>query len=133
MLKNNPGKLKLVSSLQGPLEQCGVPKGITSWILSNLDLLKLQTHALVNELIKNRREHAEEYLTLSTRVIIGGAFEDFFDSYEVNRHWIIESRILFDNIAALRYSDSVDLEYLEELFDKLCIKSIKASFLKRKE
>ena len=66
-------------------------------------------------------------------MIIGDDLEDFLDLYEVNRHWIVEEKVLFENIHQSRYAEAVELAYLEELFDKMCSKSIKASFIKRKE
>ena len=113
------------------MEQCGFPTGISNWILCNLEFVTLQTYALINELINNRREYADEYLTLSTRVIIGDELEDFLDLYSVNRHWIIDDEVLFRNINNSRQADSVKLEYLEELIDQMCTTSIKKSFKKR--
>ena len=66
-------------------------------------------------------------------MIIGDALEDFLDLYAVNRHSLIEENTLFANINFTRHAEAVDLEYLEELFDKMCSKSIKASFLKKKD
>ena len=51
----------------------------------------------------------------------------------MNRHWIVEQGVLFENIKLSRYADPVKLEYMEELFDNMCKKSIKAGFMKRKE
>ena len=64
---------------------------------------------------------------------IGDAQEDYLDLYAVNRHWLIEENTLFANINFTRHAEAVGLEYLEELFDKMCNKSIKASFLKKKD
>ena len=66
-------------------------------------------------------------------MIIGDALEDYLDLYAVNRHWLIEENTLFANINFTRHAEAVDLEYLEELFDKMCSKSIKVSFLKKKD
>jgi len=81
LLKNNPAKVRLLSSLEGPLEECGLPTGIITWIIENLDQVIHQTNALINWLMGNRTPHPEEYLTLSTVVTIGDCLEEFVGLY----------------------------------------------------
>ena len=54
---------------------------IAGWILKNLDVVTLQTHALINWLLGNGIPHPEEYLTLSTLVAVGECLEEFVDLY----------------------------------------------------
>jgi len=81
VLQNNPEKARLLSSLEGPLSECDLSTGIVTWILKNLDLVTLQTHALINWMRGNGTAHPEEYLTLSTVVTIGECLEEFVDLY----------------------------------------------------
>jgi len=80
-LKNNAAKEPLLLSLQGPLEECGIPTKIANWIVKNLDVTTLQTHVLINRLIDGGVEFPEEYLTLSTLVTIGEYLEEFVELY----------------------------------------------------
>ena len=64
---------------------------------------------------------------------IGEDYQDFIDSYSVNRHWIVGEGIILENIKDRVTSQPVELEYLEELLDALCTKSIKDAFSKQKD
>ena len=82
---------------------------------------------------ENEVPFPEEYLTLSTVVDFGENLEDFMDLYQVNRHWIQEQGTIFQNIAHFKSSQWVDLEFMEELLNALCTKSIKSVMARKKE
>lgn len=84
----------------------------------------------MNYLIEERTQHASEYLSLSTAVKFGECLEDFVDLYAVNRHWIQEQKILFENIEHTNGHPIVTLEYMEELLNALCTPTLKKVFTK---
>jgi len=87
----------------------------------------------MNKLIEDGVAFPEEYLTLSTSVSIGECLEEFVELYQVNRHWINEQGVLFKHINSSRHSPMVELEYLEELLNALCSRTMKKVMAKRKE
>jgi len=133
MLHNNPEKKHLLSRLEGPLEECGMPTEIVAWIIKNLDQVTLQTHALINFLWGMRAPHPEEYLALSTVVVIGDCLEEFVDLYSVNRHWILDQGVLFKNISSSRHQASVELDYMAQLLNALCTRTFRNVMQKRKD
>ena len=81
----------------------------------------------------NRTPHPEEYLALSTVVVVGDCLEEFVDLYSVNRHWILDQGILLKNISSSRNQEAVELAYMEELLNALCTRSFKNVLMKKKE
>jgi len=87
-----------------------------------------QTYTLLKSLYDHSLPFPEEYLTLSTVVSFGTNLEDFIEAYQVNRHWIQDQGVIFQNIAHFKSAQEVSLEYLEELLNALCTKAIKSAF-----
>lgn len=54
MIKNNPTKIPILTNLQRPMEECGFPGRVSTWILKNLHLVSLETYALINKLITDK-------------------------------------------------------------------------------
>jgi len=133
LLAINGSKVHLLEDLAGPLEACGLQPGAAHWILKNCLHIPLQTYTLLRHIKENEVPFPEEYLTLSTVVDFGETMEDFIDLYKVNQHWIKEQGIIFQNIEHFKSTQSVDLEFMEELLNVMCTKSIKNIVTKKKE